>query len=614
MSSGNPFRRSIQQPPSNATSSFALDSDSATPSDAPGDADTPKTSKIKNVRIVSPSRSPVENPSSNLLRRLSTGSHAGSPPPSPTNDSPESEESDPFEPTLEEGSPESSAVLENTRQNSGTLDSPSDTPESASIPNPFNKTLATMDRSTTHHVLFKSQPEVIDRSMPDRTAGKGTMDVDSFKRLLMTGKPEEELPLEAVRQTSLTSISYAQANAVAASSNSTPAVPGDSSSSADTSSLSRQSIFEPVQETHGETPRTSYEISVSDDDERANLVGDPSRKRERKKAPPPQLPRHRHGKLVSPRAPQTVAFDTFADSVNQPSTIVTRPHRSESDLNKPLPPPPTTVSLHSPQPDINPEQPSPDTSSENVSASKSPPTPTVTPPSATSPTQFKSNPTQPLSREPSVSKRQPPAPPVSRRHSQLRTESPSTASLPTYFQQRHRSSSTLSQSSAASVSATTSPQTPTQSPPQPSSHSVNILSPYKMAPPPPPTRRSGGGSGSAYNPSPALTSDMEPTRNKSDRPSSVRSLQMTARRTSYAETSSVKSVGIASPPPPPPRRTGEAVMKLVNEGSASAGVGEGKGMTAEVVTQGEEGEGKDLLAEIEAFQREVDELRGKVGA
>ena len=85
------------------------------------------------------------------------------------------------------------------------------------------------------------------------------MNVEGFKNLLMQGI------------TSPRSSGPPPPNAPASSNPLSPAI-FESSSSTDTSSISRQSIFDTAQEPHPESPRTPYDMATSDD-EHAGLMG-----------------------------------------------------------------------------------------------------------------------------------------------------------------------------------------------------------------------------------------------------------------------------------------------------------------------------------------------------
>jgi hypothetical protein len=181
---------------------------------------------------------------------------------------------------------------------------------SGSVPaNPFARTLASLE---------PEQSSTEERTGADRTGvnnSKAALDVESFKNLLLTGKPTPR-PSASSPQTFATTGAH-----------SAPHV--ESGSSTDTSSISRQSLFEPPQEIHPESPRTSYEMAESDGDESMGLV---SEVKKGKKKPPP-APKHRHGKLVAQRQPQVVSFDSFA-ATEPASSPITRP-RDNSDVNKP---------------------------------------------------------------------------------------------------------------------------------------------------------------------------------------------------------------------------------------------------------------------------------------
>jgi len=75
--------------------------------------------------------------------------------------------------------------------------------------------------------------------------------VEEFKNLLLTGRT-------STVETPATGASSALLHTVQA--------PGDTSSNTDSSSISRQSIFEPPPEARQDTPRTSQELYPSDDE------------------------------------------------------------------------------------------------------------------------------------------------------------------------------------------------------------------------------------------------------------------------------------------------------------------------------------------------------------
>jgi hypothetical protein len=380
----------------------------------------------------------------------------------------------------------------------------------AGIPaNPFARTLASIEPQERDSAEIRTVAE-----RPGLGNNRASLDVESFKNLLLTGKMS---PRQSNQPTQTTAPPSALAG---------PQF--ESSSSTDTSSISRQSLFEPPQETHPESPRTSYEMAESDEDERMGLVSEV--KKGRKKPPP--APKHRHGKLVTARQPQTVSFDSFSASDPAPSPI-TRP-RDNSDVNKPLPPTPVVLppSLHITTQDTTPQRPTPvqQHSSESLATSD----------------------------VPKPQKRTPPPVPLARRQSQLRT---STAG------NRSRSNSSLTMSSQLSVDAVL--QSPVPSIKEPSS--------IAKSPPPPPRSRHGArltdiSSSSANSSGAELPQRSNSVRTATSAQGASSSRRSTldsesappgpdVRRTSSISSSrnaqrvvSNESTGSTMPPPPPPPR------------------------------------------------------------
>lgn len=382
--------------------------------------------------------------------------------------------------------------------------------------NPFAKTLANMEPQ-------RAGGE--DRASAEGAApgnNRASLDVESFKNMLLTGKP---YPRQAT-----------QAPQPPASSSASAAVV-ESGSSTDASSISRQSLLEPAQEAPAESPRTSYEMGRSDEDEVAGLA--PERTRSKKKPPP--APAHRHGKLVSPRQPQTVPFESFTVSEAAPSPV-TRP-RNTSDTSKPLPPTP----ILSPPP-LNTDTPDK-------------PRTDISPPIE--------RPEESLSRSNSLQqKRAPPPVPLARRQSQLRQSSAET---------RSRSSSSLTLSSQHSLDVPSTGVTPT--PGEVASNATTT--PSSKAPPPPPPSRHGArlsDIGSSTNSSstelPQRSTSVRTTgssRGPSSRRSTLegepevplsRTASTTSKRNSLRLASSESGTGMPPPPPPPRRRPGSGRSSL----------------------------------------------------
>jgi hypothetical protein len=431
--------------------------------------------------------------------------------------------------------------------------------------NPFQKTLKTMERS-------ESVASVATPTANTTSTGRALMDVNSFKKLLMTG-------IAGASSSTLSSIPQAQAIHHGL---------GDGGSSTDTSSISRQSIFEPVQEAHLESPRTSHEVSEPDDERRRLTTEFQVSSTSARKKPPP--PSSRHGKLIKVELrddPTTNASESLSSGpgISQQyfGSSGSSPSRSQTDLNKPLPPAPS-ASHESDRESVF----------DREAAGKTP---------------------EPLSPSASIRRKTPPAPPLARRHSQLVSDSKLTRGDTGRL-------SPKAEEDSASVTGI--------EPNRPRSDSAR-------APPPPPSRRPGSIRGSSHHlplPSPSTSTDFErpisksgagppppPTRvssqrkSRSDRPPSISSMDISNTRASVI------------PPPPPPHRqrgssgtsTDSSVLSL---GLAVSGEhprrsidGTRRDSAASSVSRLERietdsGE-QDILADLSALQREIDALRNQ---
>ncbi|KAF1988190.1 hypothetical protein K402DRAFT_452915 [Aulographum hederae CBS 113979] len=634
--SGNPFRRS--QAPNNPSTAWGnhTNHDSHTADEAatrfpaldtcilvlnPNSNTTSSAvaappARIKKVRISSPPRSPPLSstpyseddeyssptyPKSPPFFKTSFGVDAGA-------DSFERDAASESEGTEDE------ELARNTRQNSIGLNSEEQPDKMMSVSgvprNPFSRTLANMEPS--------AGATVQQNASGSKENQKPAMDVDAFTRMLMTGHATPTPPENHT--------------AGATNSQKSAATLGvDSSSSTDTSSISRQSVFDHPHELHPESPRTSYERTSFDDDDRAKLMGD-GPKPPKKKPPPPQ--RH-HGKAVVPKGPQTVSFSDFEPSVPPPiqapvgGNAALRPHtlhRTPSDLNKPLPPPPDTPT-ESGAPEL--------ADMEQQHSSKPLPAPTTT----ETDTQPQPQPQSPMPPPPSSSKRTAPTPPLARRQSQLRSTASNSSPAP-----RSRSNTASSYQDL---------DQPNSYPPS-LAESTSSVSGVKTAPPPPPPARrggAGGGSlaGSSHTPAGLDLGSSSSTQTASATGSGIARSPSTSiksppippasRRLSSSQRSSPASIApaiVSPPPPPPPRRasgrssldgTGRGSLELSRQVSAgsrresrevkSAGVVEQRGEDAgrgEGEGASEGADGKDILADMLALQREVDALRGRYGS
>jgi hypothetical protein len=364
------------------------------------------------------------------------------------------------------------------------------------------------------------------------------LDVNSFKTLLMTGSVEPPEPVTKPL--------------------------GDSSSSTESSSLSRHSIAE-SKEPALETPRSSYDASRDDEP-----LQRPPQSRDKTKPPPP--PRSRHGKALPagppkappPKVPQTVSFDDFSPTI--PESLPQIARRLDANIST-LPAP-------------SPSNPLPEDGS----------LPRKDPDALLSPR-----------------KTMPPPPPLARR------------STVTKRPRRNTNSSINSQPDD-----------------QPGSYPPSIAetpTPQKMGPPPPPTRRTGSAS---------IISPLTAT--APSNPETV-VIQGRARSTSQA------SLAGPAPPPPPARRqssraslesargmaiearrlSSEAVrtsidsqrrVSLNEERKRPVDLGKGeadaKKEQAEpskeqnVAPDAQQASTSGILADMEAFQKEIDELRARM--
>ncbi|KAL9122493.1 MAG: hypothetical protein Q9187_000950 [Circinaria calcarea] len=380
------------------------------------------------------------------------------------------------------------------------------------------------------------------------------LDVDAFKRLLLTGDKDS-------------------------TTNSAPPTPsthgfplhgnqhGDSSSNTDSSSLSRQSILGSQTDLHLETPRTSHEISPSDEDHQYQFQ---SRSPKSDRFLPP-IPRSRNGNVLKGTLPQMVAFAEPASYTNQyefapPTSPMPKSLRSPTDLNKPLPPPPTSHSPDSP---------------------------------ADTPGAINQNPAETLSEPPNVSAprvRVAPPPPLSRRLSQLRSQYPSN---------NPGTSTSITEESVTELV----PPAVTAKPPAPL----------------PPRRRGADRSQSLLET--RLPSELEADIGKSSIKSQSSRPPPPPRRTPSSSSARLPrriSPNMSNPsplpPPPPPRRRGSSgssfssrrVSGEVNhadvEGHYHASTSAHSSITPDIIETKNE---KDVLADLTALQREVDALRGK---
>ncbi|KXX80726.1 hypothetical protein MMYC01_203833 [Madurella mycetomatis] len=322
--SNNPFRRKAPPAPPRLGPSFA-DPEASTPTPETATALSPgnqfwsqlqahahpnqpapatsfqKPKVLKKVRVQSPPPSPPES--------------AGAPDRLPLVDDDDDGQSSSSVDTDEQVDPFTHASSTGSADESDREDEPQPTPSNRAPPNPFQKTLRDLEIG----------PSETTQSSSSAPGTRNTLDVDAFRRLLLTGQAP---PL------------------------SHPAAPGgDGASTTDTSSISRQSISDTIQPAQ-ETPRTSHEVSeLEAEDDRRRLISSPRSSLQpaptilRKKPPPPSS---RHGKLIKAgiKAEGEAGAGLLVSSPTRGSTTLrlTSPSKQRpptpSDVNKPLPPAP----------------------------------------------------------------------------------------------------------------------------------------------------------------------------------------------------------------------------------------------------------------------------------
>ncbi|KAL8840595.1 MAG: hypothetical protein Q9170_001281 [Blastenia crenularia] len=399
-------------------------------------------------------------------------------------------------------------------------------------------------------------------SAPD--ASRPHYDVDDFKRLLLTG--------EKLQTGKAAAVSPLHGNVQGLQL-------GDSNSNTDASSVSRQSIFEPHPEAHPESPGTSMDVSLSDDERHALVQSSPNAGRNR-----PSVPPSRHGKLVKQNVPQTVSFESLsssppASSLTSSSVAMPSPISPtiSKDLNKPLPPPPRSESPKAIEPTSN-------TASESTE-------------------RMDTSLSLPHHPNRAAAKRSPPALPAARRYGQGRSRS-----------------STNDSSRSTSISEEFSQHTL----PSPSNSSSTTSS--KPPPLPPPRRAGTNPTQDTMSPTssvfPAIDAmESPPFKPRPPAPLSRTPSTSSVKRMSHISATSGSS-GVA--PPPPPRRRGSSQGQ--NNFTPSRLSGEYRINSSERARSGSSASSshppsvpevqpleKDVLADLTALKREVDELRGKFG-
>ena len=410
-------------------------------------------------------------------------------------------------------------------------------------PNPFHKTLESLETGGSASTDSNKTVSPQSKAAESRKSGiaRGSMDVDAFKRMLLTGSP---------------SANPSKASALASH---LPGGLGDSSSGTDTSSVSRQSIFEPTLETQIDTPRTSHEINASDDENQK--TGREWQKERAKPAPP----RARYGKPLR--------------SLSQQSTLSISKTQATPNIN------------------ITPQS----------QASKKSGSDDALPSLSKSNSEAQAN--EALSPSRSSSGRKAPAPPLSRRHSHLVKAVPSGEERAEQLREaRARNVEGARENSPAKSPAPPPPPPPSRRTLQSNRHSMIITGQST-----PPSATEG------------MDDPLEMTRTSSNismppppPPPPARSSSISSNKRpfkpSQSSTSASPSSTTTTPPVPPPRRRASSRSSVEVYARSEANRRSSGSLLEESIedidTKSAAGN-KDVLADLSALQREVDELRGK---
>ncbi|KAK3191985.1 hypothetical protein K4F52_002028 [Lecanicillium sp. MT-2017a] len=537
MASSNPFRKSTVQPeearfpPLDAIDTTQTHTPpprtsfrEAEPAEEASEAKSKDTKPVKRVRVLTPPPLSPDSPEwpSNVPRSQPGGQV----------DDSDSDDPDPFD---------GSATDESDRDGSTATPTPPQqneygaqgTPGSGPPVNPFSKTLQDMESSEELEAQRKGEGEALKAANAEKT-DRQTLNVDAFKRLLMTGNSGVES-------------SQASSDAAGPTQAWTPLD--------DAQAHDRTSFREP----QGPSPA-------------------PQQGKDKKAPPPP--PSSRHGK--------TIKNENYANIDAEEANEKTE--TGAGDASKPLPQTPVRGSLDSDSWfDAESAGKQPDNIAQDTAASSSKkPAPAPPPRRGHGRTDTKTNisnqastgqsstlkPTDddPSSRSsidsttarPDPARPNAPAPPPPRRpHAATKQSSAVPSPAP--------SSSSVTQ---ARPRSNTAESTESNEASAPSTSSAAKQARSSAAPPVPPARNSSS------------------TR----RPQSTYGAENAGRRTS-GEGRQRDSM----PPPPPPRRqTGN------QQGSG------GRKTSSEAVVEPNPGAGADILADLDALQREVDALRGKM--
>ncbi|KAI0458254.1 hypothetical protein F5B21DRAFT_20513 [Xylaria acuta] len=626
--SNNPFRRkpgaaSVNPAASSSSSSFGIDG----PSVSSTTTARPPFTTFKSAAPENERRDEEEQPVQQKPKKIVKKVRVQSPPPSSPEDAvpvtrfPAPERLDGDDNNDDSASDSSKSNIQDDNPFGATSVGPdsklaAEPPVPQIPPNPFARTLQDIEG--------RGQAHDANATTTATSASKGSLDVDSFKRLLLTGYTNLPNPAQIALDTTGTPSGAQTLGSLP-----------DGASATDASSISKQSIFDALQE----TPRTSHEISESEtpEDRKGVLPSSPLTIGSVRKKPPP--PSSRHGKLIkidlgADSNSRGVPPTTPSGALDLPSPLEVAPRKASSE---------STTTLHSPQgtTDVNKPLPAPplraaadedvESPFDREAAGKVPeafaelrahPRPPTPPPTTRSRSGSQT----------STQSRKPAAPPP-RRHGRSDSKAPSTYTTNTN-EDPPRSSMESNHSRAESqrIGVNSIPAPP---PPRRPGHArqdssfagishggYSAISPglgekersplgSSFTPMASPTIQSGY-THSLSTPMPGVNGQIKinpppppPTRKQSTRrPPSVRSMESSSGPAPVRRVSREKDGGALPPPPPPPRARGGS-----RKGSAgSVTVGNGSA-TPTALESGKQGE--NILADLDALRREVDEMMKK---
>ncbi|UNI17794.1 hypothetical protein JDV02_004113 [Purpureocillium takamizusanense] len=436
----------------------------------------------------------------------------------------------------------------------------------AGVPaNPFSKTLQDLEQSRELEAQNRSEGEALKAG---NAAARQSLNVDSFRRLLMTGKADDD---DAARkQDDLTG-----------------------------------SINRPTARDEDDTSESTDYITTEDEAGRAQSSSPNQQKSSKEKKAPPPPPSSRHGKSLKEDASARLA----------PSTT------TSTDINKPLPISPVRRSYDD-------ESPFDRESAGKVPESEEEPEEKLAEESESTTQSLATTP----ARQPSLRKSAP-APPPRRGHARSDTRSESQLPQPQHDAPARTSTDDGTPRQPAQAPLPPPPRRPHATPRQTSSQGGSAAQIVQAAASTPSLSHyyesdsdraaaasdatpAGSSPSASKLPSPRPPAP-PPARNSSvrQRPPSVSSVDGISRRISGEAPPRTSRDGapphLGPPPPPPPKRQRGNSSSSTNDLRRASGESASRPQLQHPSGESS-GKGVDILADLDALQREVDALRGKM--